>query len=73
MTRKNAPRRECPSIIAASSTSLGMTLKNPISSQVQKGTVKLGYTRTSAQRRSCSPSEDTNRDSGMKRMVGGTR
>src|SRR5207244_2592993 len=42
MTRTKAPKRERPSIIAASSTSLGMTLKKPIISQVQKGIVKLG-------------------------------
>ena len=53
--RKRAEAR-CPSIIAASSTSLGMTLKKPIRSQVQKGTVKLGYTSTSDQSVSWRPS-----------------
>ena len=42
MTFTKAPKRDSPSIIAASSTSLGMTLKKPWRSQVQNGTVKLG-------------------------------
>ena len=41
-TRTRAIRREAPSIIAASSSSGGIVLKNPISSQVEKGTVKDG-------------------------------
>ena len=41
-TRRKAPKRLSPSIIAASSRSRGIALKKPISSQVQKGTVKLG-------------------------------
>ena len=38
----NAPQRERPSTIAASSRSRGIDLKNPISSHVEKGMVKLG-------------------------------
>ena len=41
-TRTNAPNRDRPSIIAASSRSRGIALKKPISNQVQNGTVKLG-------------------------------
>ena len=37
-----APNRLQPSTIAASSISGGMALKNPISSQVQNGIVKVG-------------------------------
>jgi len=50
-----------------------MVLKNPIRSQVEKGTVKEGYTTTKDQRESCRPSVTTTRESGMKRSVGGTR
>src|SRR5262245_59738867 len=41
-TLTNAPKRLSPSTMAASSRSRGITLKKPISSQVQNGTVKLG-------------------------------
>lgn len=41
-TRTKAPKRPWPSIIACSSMSRGMPLKNPIISQVQKGTAKVG-------------------------------
>ena len=41
-TLTKAPKRDRPSIIAASSRSRGIALKKPISSQVQNGTVKLG-------------------------------
>src|SRR6266704_6639944 len=43
----NAPMTVQPSTIAASSISRGTDLKNPISSQVQNGIVKVGYTTTS--------------------------
>src|SRR5215469_5440482 len=42
-----APIMVQPSTIAASSISRGTDLKNPISSQVQNGIVKVGYTTTS--------------------------
>ena len=42
-------------------------------SQVQKGTVKVGYTRTSDSRLFCSPSSETRRENGMKSRVEGTR
>src|SRR6266850_4730827 len=48
-TRISVPSRDAPSIWAASSSSWGMVLKNPIKSQVAKGTVNDGYTRTSDQ------------------------
>jgi len=38
----NAPQRVRPSTIAASSRSLGIDLKNPISNHVENGIVKLG-------------------------------
>src|SRR5229473_3351673 len=37
-----APKRVRPSTIAASSSSLGMDLKKPMRSQMEKGTVKVG-------------------------------
>ena len=40
--RTNAPKREQPSISAASSSSCGIVLKKPISSQTAKGIVKDG-------------------------------
>ncbi|WP_237717160.1 hypothetical protein [Cupriavidus basilensis] len=46
-------------------------MKNPIISQVQKGTVKLGYTSTSDHSESCRPSAPMMREKGMNRMVGG--
>src|SRR6202046_5334584 len=72
-SRTNAPERVSPSTIAASSSSRGIDLKNPISNQVEKGIVKLGYTTTSDQMVSCKPSNATMRDSGIKSKVGGTR
>src|SRR3954464_2476720 len=42
MTFTKAPKCDRPSIIAASSRSRGSTLKKPIISHVQNGTVKLG-------------------------------
>src|SRR5262249_61233846 len=59
----NAPKRLSPSTIAASSSSLGMVLKNPISSQVENGMVKMGYTRTTDQIVSWRPRIDTERES----------
>ncbi len=41
-TRRNALIRPAPSMRAASSSSSGSALKKPISSQVAKGTVKVG-------------------------------
>ena len=41
-TRTSVFRREAPSIWAASSSSCGIVLKNPISSQVENGTVNDG-------------------------------
>ncbi|MCY1554795.1 hypothetical protein D9M68_913970 [compost metagenome] len=72
-TLTKAPKRLKPSIMAASSMSCGMALKKPIISQVQKGTVKLGYTSTSDHSESCKPSSPTIRENGMNRMVGGIR
>src|ERR1700685_1686599 len=72
-SRTNAPKRVRPSTIAASSSSRGIDLKNPISNQVENGIVKLGYTNTSDQMVSCKPSNATTRDSGIKSKVGGTR
>src|SRR5580700_8160966 len=72
-SRTNAPKRVRPSTIAASSSSRGIDLKNPISNQVEKGIVKLGYTNTSDQMVSCKPSNATTRDNGIKSKVGGTR
>src|SRR2546422_10836059 len=40
--RQMAPTRPQPSTMADSSTSLGNDLKNPMRSQVQKGTVNVG-------------------------------
>ena len=72
-TRSSAPSWPQPSTCAASSISNGTVLKNPISSQVQNGIVKVGYTTTSDHQESWSPSSLTTRASGRKRMIGGTR
>src|ERR687887_1722905 len=48
-TRVNVFSRDAPSTRAASSSSCGMVLKNPISSHVENGTVNDGYTSTSDQ------------------------
>src|SRR5439155_8761738 len=72
-TRRSACSREQPSIRAASSNSTGIDLKKPISSQIENGTVKLGYTTTSDQSESCNPSFVITRESGGKSSVGGTR
>src|SRR2546425_12234836 len=50
ITRRNAPSRVAPSTIAASSRSRGIERKYPIRSQVQNGTVNVGYATRSAQR-----------------------
>src|SRR5262249_61636233 len=71
ITRTNAWKRDSPSIIAASSTSLGMTLKKPWRSQVQKGTVKLGDTSTSAHSLSVRPRLGTIPERGVKESVRG--
>src|SRR6266849_383527 len=73
MSLRNAPQRERPSTIAASSRSRGIDLKNPISSHVENGMVKLGYTRMIDQSESCRPSIATTFESGMNSSVGGTR
>src|SRR5712692_9483077 len=73
MSLTNAPQRERPSTIAASSRSRGIDLKKPMSSQVEKGMVKLGYTTMIDQSESCRWSSETTFDSGMKRSVGGMR
>src|SRR5437667_6641222 len=82
-TRTSVPSREAPSMRAASSSSRGMVLKNPIKSHVANGTVKEGYTRTSDQieprrwkckrRLVCLSSCVITLNSGRKRSVGGTR
>jgi hypothetical protein len=41
-TRQSAPRREAPSMRAASSRSPGIVLKKPIKSHVANGTVNEG-------------------------------
>ncbi len=41
--RINTPRREQPSIIAASSTSRGTSTKNPIRSQIENGSANETY------------------------------
>jgi hypothetical protein len=72
-TRSSAPSWLQPSTMAASSISNGTVLKNPMSSQVQKGMVKVGYTTTSDHQLSCRSSVLTTRASGMNRMMAGTR
>ncbi|MCY1303340.1 hypothetical protein D9M68_896160 [compost metagenome] len=72
-TFRKAPKRLSPSIMAASSISRGTALKNPIISQLQNGTVKLGYTSTSDHSESCSPSAPIMRENGMNKIVGGIR
>src|SRR5215471_12859574 len=71
--RQIAPTRLQPSTMADSSTSLGSDLKKPMRSQVQKGTVNVGYTMTSDHRLFWSPSVATSRENGMKSRVDGTR
>src|SRR5215510_9040164 len=73
MMRIIAPKRVAPSIRAHSSSSLGMVLKYPISSQVQNGIRNVGYVRMSAH--GVLPSENSRMmlASGMNSNVGGTR
>src|SRR5438132_845400 len=71
--RNIAPSRLQPSTRAASVISRGTFLKKPISSQVQNGIVKVGYTTTSAHRVFTRPSPTTSCDSGRNSNVGGTR
>src|SRR6266516_6365368 len=81
--RTTVPSRDAPSIRAASSSSRGMVLKNPIKSHVAKGTVNDGYTRKSDQiepRRwkckrwiVCLSSWVITENSGRNSSVGGTR
>src|SRR5258705_13474049 len=73
MTWKRMRRRLAPSTIAASSSSRGMLLRYPTSSQVQNGTRKVEYTGTSAQSWSNQPSLSMTSASGMKKMAGGMR
>src|ERR671930_2729106 len=55
ITCSSVRRREAPSTSAASSSSAGIVLKNPISSQVENGTVNEGKTSTSDQSESWRP------------------
>src|SRR5919201_7110013 len=73
ITRASAFSLEQPSTSAASSSSSGMVLKKPISSQVANGTVNDGYTSTSDHSWSCKPSFEITRERGRKSSVGGTR
>src|SRR5213592_186495 len=68
-----ASQRVAPSIRAHASSSFGIVLKYPISSQVQNGIRNVGYVRISAH--GVSPSRKVRMmfASGMKRRVGGTR
>ena len=60
-TRTKAVMRPAPSIRAASSSSSGSALKKPMRSHVQKGTVKVGYDRKSADRWLVAPSSASTR------------
>src|SRR5262245_2140914 len=73
MMRSMAPKRVAPSMRAHSSSSFGMVLKYPISSQVQNGIRNVGYVRISAH--GVLPSWKLRMMSarGMKSSVGGTR
>src|SRR5919204_4795312 len=72
-TRVSVFSRDAPSTRAASSSSCGIVLKKPISSQVANGTVNDGYTSTSDHSWSCKPSFEITRERGRKSSVGGTR
>src|SRR5712691_3366131 len=72
-TRKSVPSREAPSICAASSSSLGIVLKKPISSHVAKGTVNEWYTRIKPPSESWRWRFEITQNSGRKSSVGGTR
>src|SRR6266508_729283 len=71
--RTNAPSRLEPSTIACSSMSFGIVRKKPINSQTDTGIVIVGYTSTSDQVLSCSPTAATTRDRERNSSVGGTR
>src|SRR5512132_2601789 len=73
MIRTMAPKRVAPSMRAHSSSSLGMVLKYPMSSQVQNGMRNVGYVRMSAHGVSPSWKVRMILASGMKSSVGGTR
>src|SRR5712691_11036076 len=72
-TRRSVLIREAPSTSAASSSSRGIVLKKPISSQVENGTVNEGKTTISDSSRSWRPIRATTHDNGRKSSVGGTR
>src|SRR5215204_4998570 len=72
-TRVSVLIREAPSTSAASSSSFGIVLKNPIRSHVENGTVNDGYTSTSDQIEFCRFTWLITQKSGMKSSVGGTR
>src|SRR3970040_2530729 len=71
--RRSALLLEQPSTSAASSSSWGIVLKNPIRSQVEKGIVKDGYTRIRASSESWMPSRAITGESGREKSGGGTR
>src|SRR5512134_1805730 len=73
MIRTIAWTRDAPSMRAHSSSSLGIVLKYPIMSQVQKGMRKVGYVRISDHGVSPSRKLRMISASGMKSSVGGTR
>ena len=58
---------------AASSSSLGIDEKYPIISQVQNGTLKVGYTSTSTQQLFNNPSQPTILNKGINKSVSGTK
>ena len=66
-------RRVAPSILAHSSSSFGMVLKYPISSQAENGIKKVGYVRIRAHGESNRCSSATTEARGMNNNVGGTR
>src|SRR5262245_35441856 len=73
MMRSMAPKRVAPSMRAHSSSSLGIVLKYPISSQVQKGMRNVGYVKINAHGVSPSRKLRMMSASGMNSSVGGTR
>src|SRR5919198_3495303 len=73
MTYISVRRRDAPSTSAASSSSAGIVLKNPIRSQVENGTVNDGKTMISDSRRLSRLACAITHDIGKKRSVGGTR
>src|SRR2546421_11575867 len=73
MIRTMAPNRVAPSMRAHSSSSLGMVLKYPMSSQVQNGIRNVGYVRMSAHGVLPSWNSRMMLARGMNKSVGGTR